>query len=190
MNDNAKNIHTYQQHKNNALKQLKMTIEKTFEWLFTRIQQKQLKVCQFDIDCIKFLAEWVNRSKEKDLKENNLFAKIYTYALKNEFRYYQNIEIANSSLQKLLERPIEFHYNEMHKELNRVELELYSKNLGFVNKHPMLRTDKENEININVAKENSEELTKYVSGVYTMDEVYNNLNNQITEVINKYRNKP
>ena len=67
-----------------------MTIEKTFEWLFKRMQNPTIKPCAFDIECLTFLAEWVNREKQTNKQQNILFAKEKRQKIYVKMNYLQS----------------------------------------------------------------------------------------------------
>jgi hypothetical protein len=159
-----------------------MTIEKTFEWLFKRFANPTIKPCAFDIECLTFLAEWVNREKSKSIRENELFAKLYCHVFIQEIQFYKDFEFAQHSMAKILKLPIETHYNLFTQRLNDFELNRYFLSLG-------IDTEK------NIFVDNTEELKKaekeafvnFASGKWTEEQVYKSLNNQITESLNRFK---
>ena len=161
-----------------------MTIEKSFEWLFKRFSSKSIKPCAFDIECLKFIVEWVNREKQKTIKENELFAKLYCHVFIQEIQFYKDMEFAQHSMARILKLPIETHYNLFAKRLNDFELNRYFLSLGI-------------DVEKNIFEDNSSELKKvekeafekFVKGKWSQEQVYKSLNNQITETINLYKNE-
>ena len=159
-----------------------MTIEKSFEWLFKRFQNQSIKPCAFDKESLTFLAEWVNREKQKSIRENELFAKLYCHVFIQEIQFYKDFEFAQKSMNDILRLPIEIHYDLFTQRLNDFELNRYFISLG-------IDTEK------NIFEDNSEELKKaekeafinFASGKWDKEKVYKSLNNQITESLNRFK---
>lgn len=166
-----------------------MTIEKSFEWLFKRFQNQNIKPCKFDIECITFLAEWVNREKAKTIRENDLFAKLYCHVFIQEINFYKDYNTAQRNMAKILMLPINHHYDLFIERLNQYELKQYSDFIGLLDKHPATRTDAEDEEQKRILKENEEIYIKHVKGIWDADTIYQMLNNQITESLNRFKNE-
>lgn len=162
-----------------------MTIEKAFEWLFKRFSSQTIKPCTFDIDSLKFIAEWANREKEKNKQENILFAKLYCYVFIQEIQHYKDIKFAQKSMHDLLNLPLELHYEKFTKKLNEFDFNQYLKSIG-INPEEMhfIENEKDKE-KIKNAKDFFENLNKW-----DLEKVTKSLNNQITESINRYDHKP
>lgn len=165
-----------------------MTIEKPFEWLFNRFKQPQIKPCKFDIECLTFLAEWVNREKEKNKQENVLFAKLYVYVFLQEIRHFKDIEFAKKSVNDLLTLKLEKHYEIFRLGLNE---------LGFNNYLRSIDIDPETRYFID-AEGYSEDLEKlkqaeaFFENVdkWQPNQIERSLNATITEAINRFDNLP
>jgi hypothetical protein len=166
-----------------------MTIEKTFEWLFKRMQNPTIKPCAFDIECLTFLAEWVNREKQKSIRENELFAKLYCHVFIQEIQFYKDFEFAQKSMNDILRLPIERHYDLFTQRLNEFELNRYFISLGIdIEK----RKFDEDGISIHfdndkLKKAEKEAFVNFASGKWDKDKVYKSLNNQITESLNRFK---
>jgi hypothetical protein len=159
-----------------------MNIEKSFEWLFKRFTSQQIKPCQFDLDCLTFLAEWVNREKQKAKQENELFAKLYCHVFIQEIRFYKDIQFAQKSMNDILGLNIESHYEIFKQRLNDYELDRYLISLGINTSDTAF---KDNSEQLEKAKE--EAFIKFSSGKWTDDQIYKSLNNQITESLNRFK---
>lgn len=159
-----------------------MTIEKTFEWLFKRFQNTTIKPCTFDIECLTFLAEWVNREKSKVIRENELFAKLYCHVFIQEIKFYKDFEFAQHSMAKILKLPIESHYNLFAQRLNDHELSLYFTSLGIDTEKSIFVDNSED-----LKKAEKEAFMKFASGKWNEDRVYKSLNNQISESLNRFK---
>ena len=169
-----------------------MTIEKTFEWLFKRFQMPNIKPCAFDLECLKFLAEWVNREKEAELNHHALFAKLYCHVFIHEINFYKDFEFAQKSMNDILKHSVESHYDLFNKRLNDYELNRYLTNLGIdIEK----RKFDEDGISIkfdgeHLAKANNDEFIKFTNGNWSNDQTRKSLNAQISESINRFKNLP
>lgn len=158
-----------------------MTIEKSFEWLFKRFQNPTIKPCAFDIECIKFLAEWVNREKAKAIRENELFAKLYCHVFIQEIKHYKDFKFAQRSMNDILKLPIETHYKIFTQRLNDHELNRYLTSLGIDTEKSIFEDNTEQ-----LEKANKEAFINYASGKWNEEQVCKSLNSQITESINRF----
>lgn len=167
-----------------------MTLEKNVERMFWRLSNGSFKPNQNDLKAMTEITEWINREKEDTLKQNLLFAKLYTVVFIQEIEYMQDIHFAQRKVHDVLNKPIETHYREFYEKLNSVELSKFSKKIGLNQKHPALMTEEETQLDQEIIKLNSEEFKKYCLGLWAYEKVQTSLNNQITEAINYYKNLP
>lgn len=164
--------------------------EKAFKWLFERFSQPQIKPCQFDLDCLIHIANLINSTKEKVIKEDVLFAKLFCRVFIQEVEYYKDFKFAQRSIGELLEKPIEYHYNLVTDELNRFALNDYFETLGISADHLNILTDEQELNKQRILKENQKTVLEYMKGKLKPENVYKSLNNTITEFILKFKNKP
>jgi DNA integrity scanning protein DisA with diadenylate cyclase activity len=162
-----------------------MTIEKAFEWLFKRFKTQTIKPCTFDIDCLKFLAEWANREKEKNKQENILFAKLFCYVFIQEIQHFKDINFAQKSMHDILNLPLELHYQKFAQKLNDFEFNQYLKSIGINSEAILFSENEADKEKLKNAKYFFENLNKW-----DLEKVTKSLNNQITESINRYDHKP
>lgn len=158
-----------------------MTIEKSFEWLFKRFQNLTIKPCAFDIECLTFLAEWVNREKAKSIRENELFAKLYCHVFIQEIQFYKDFEFAQHSMAKILKLPIETHYELFKQRLNDHELNRYLISLGIDSEKSIFEDNTEQ-----LEKANKEAFINFANGKWNEEQIRKALNNQITESLNRF----
>ena len=206
MENTTNNKKSIQQLKNEVY-----NIEKAINRLSWRFKNDNIKVGEskiiindLDVKAVDFLIKWVNQQKQETLKENLLFAKIYTYALRNEIEFYKDVEFANNKLKEEINRPIDYHYKNIADDLNRLELTKYFiskgvitdhiKNINLFDENGKLtekgKKQEEEQNTIIKSISNLPETIKYVKGVWNIGSVYKSLNNTITECINRYKNKP
>lgn len=161
-----------------------------------KINESKITINEEDINAIDFLITWVEQQKKETINHNQLFAKLYCYALSNEIEFYKDVRFANKKLQEKLNEPIENHYDKIVSDLNRLELTKYMQSKGIITDHieSLLLTEsqqqEQDELKAKILKENSKEVQSYVLGIFKPENVYKSINNQITECINRFKNKP
>jgi len=164
-----------------------MTLEKSFEWLFKRFQNQNIQTCDFDIKCLKNIAEWVNRGKEQEIMQNAIYAKLFCHVFIQEINFYKDFEFAQKGIATILEKTVEEHYQLFTQRINDFELNRYLTSLGIdVEKREFTESEDKEELK----QANGDEFIKYASGYWSEDKIRKSLNNQITETINKYKNLP
>jgi len=163
------------------------------QWRFKndniKVNESKIIINELDIKAIDFLINWVNQQKKESLQENELFAKIYCYALSNELEFYKDIKLSNKKLQEQLKIPIEYHYQTVLENLNRNELNKFMNKIGLEIDHTKSFLQNEthkNEEKIIITK-NKNEIQSYIIGKWDFKAICKALNNQITECINKYK---
>lgn len=164
-----------------------MTIKDALQRIKWRFTNGKFEPNQNDIDAFIFIVEWINREKKDIRKENDLFARLYTYALTNEILFYKDLDFAVKNLKDQLKKPTYDHYQYFHKILNGIEFSNFQKEKGICQKHTMLLTADEENLNKHIISQNQKEFEKYLNGIWQYEDVEQNLNNQITECVNKYR---
>lgn len=180
-----------------------MNIQKALNRITWRFKNPQIKINESkitineeDINAIDFLITWVGQQKKETINHNQLFAKLYCYALSNEIEFYKDVRFANKKLQEKLNEPIESHYDKIVSDLNRLELTKYMQSKGIMTDHieSLLLTEsqqqEQDELKAKILKENTKEVQSYVLGFFKSENVYKSINNQITECINRFKNKP
>ena len=172
------------------IKKKTIQTEKAFEWLFERFSQPQIKPCQFDLDCLIQIANVVNGAKEKAIKEDVLFAKLFCRVFIQEVEHFKDFKFAQKSIGEILEKPIEQHYDHVVSELNRMALNDHLQSLGINTDHFKVLTSEQEENEACILKENQKTVSEYTKGKLKPENIYKSLNNTITEFIFKFKNKP
>lgn len=165
-----------------------MTLEKNVERMFWRLSNGNFTPNQNDLNAMTEIVEWINREKEKTIKENYMFAKLYCHVFMQEIEYYKDTIFAQRSIHELINKPILYHYELFHKKLNIYELKKYSNSIGLTDKNPAFRTDDEKQKDKELLNKNGDDFLKHVKGIWQYEQVEKGLNNQITEAINRYKN--
>lgn len=164
-----------------------MNIQKAFQRLSWRMSNGKFEPNQNDVDAIKFLADWINRSKEKQIQEHTIFAKMYVYCFIHELKFYKDLSFAQKKLSEILSKPLQDIYDDFRRALNDDELEKFMKEHGlekdFINKEKILEQN-------NTITKVQKQLKELVIGKWSSEKVKKSLNNQVTEAINKYKNFP
>lgn len=199
------NINTANQKNNKLIKINKMkilqkiknetfTIEKALnrmQWRFfnenVKVNETKIVINELDQKAISLIIETTENLLTKNINENILFAKIYCHALNIELLHFRNIKLALQSLEHKLKLPIEFHYDRIADELNRIILTDYENEKQITNKHPYIRTDNEDNEMIDRIKESKEYQIK-ILGFWKKEDVYKSLNKTINDIINRIKN--
>jgi len=162
-----------------------MTIEKSLQRIHWRVSKgDSYKPNENDIEAINFMVEWVNNQKEKTIQQNRLFAKIYAYALIQELEFYKDIEFASNNLCNVLSSPLELLYKKFQASFNRMKLNEFRRSVGLSEKHCLLINEEDTAKEDEIIRQHQDVFIKLMEGIDTDDQ----LNNQITECINKYKN--
>lgn len=169
---------------------MKMTLEKSIDYLFWRIRNGKYTPTEKDYTALVTVTEWINNQKAQALNEHFMFAKLYCHVFMLEIMHYKDIEMAQRSIHDLLNKPMPEHYLLFHQRLNEYELEKYTKHLGLNTKHPVFRSEEDNAKDKAILAKNQEAYMKHVQGLWEYSQVERSLNNQITNAINKYRHLP
>jgi len=166
------------------------TIERAMEQFAYRLQNGRYEPNQNDVDAFKFVAEWINREKEKEINQHLLFAKLFCLVFSQEVKFYDgDFKFAQKKMHDYLKHPIQHYYDIFLKEINDVAMNKFIKSIGISDKHPALVTDSEELKEKEILANHTEEIEKYFNGVFEEDKVYQSLNNTISEFINLYKNE-
>jgi hypothetical protein len=141
-----------------------MTLDKSVQrlsWQFSR--GTSFKPNQNDVDALNTVFEWITSQKEINLLNQQLFAKLYIYQLEQTLRYYDSTvfdAMIQKDLSRILDTPLDAFYQAFHKSLHHNQLKKLKIKDG---------------LSLEDIKEN-----------YTLEVVKDQLNNMITEAINKF----
>ena len=144
------------------------------------------KINQNDIEALNGFIKYVNDEEERRLNNYHLFAKLYISSYTNEiYRTKGNYQMIADSLRMTLKMPLESIYDDFHQQMNETEFEILANDIGLSDKHPILRTDQENENDERIIKENAKDLTQALTH-YNKEDVYNRLNSLLNNLIEDY----
>ena len=142
-----------------------------------------------DKEALNCVIDYVNKEKERCRNNYSLFAKLYITSFKDEInRREGNYQLIADSLRMVLARPLESIFNDFHQEMNEVEFSKRAKILGLSDKHPILRTDKENESDRKIISNNVNDLSNAMNH-FNIDSVRDRVNIVLETLIEDYGNK-
>ena len=178
------------------IKNESMNIQKAIqriEWRFknenVKVNESKITINELDVKAVEFIVEWINNQKKESLMRNELFAKFYVYSLENELEFYKDIEFATKRLTEVASQPIENRYNKIHEQLNKIAYKSFCKEKGIIIDHIeklTLKSEQEQEQK-ELIKQNESELKKHAFGLLDKSKVFKQLNNLISETINKFK---
>jgi hypothetical protein len=139
-----------------------------------------------DIEALNNIIKYVNAEKERELKNNHLFAKLFLNDFKNDFiknegNYQYNIDM----VRMVLKKPLESHYDNVWSEMNTIEYMIFAKSKGLTFTHPALADEEENERQSELLKIHEKELIQHFAQ-FKKEEVYKRLNNLLNDLIEDY----
>ena len=117
-----------------------MTITKALERIFWRFQN--IKGNETDQEALNTLAEFVNDKHNKQLQDNEMFAKCYVFMYAYFLKHYDtNIydDIPQKELHRYLDQPMERIIERFKDRLNEKELEDYYKENNIEVTHPKIK---------------------------------------------------
>lgn len=169
-----------------------MNIEKSVRRIAWRLSNGW-KANQNDIDAVNEIIEFVNAKQKEQIKDNQLFAKMYIHIYGEYLKFYKATvfdEIPQKELHKILDTPLSEIIENFKKDLNDSERYEIMKSLGMEDKHPATRTDQE--------KQKEKEITEQILEKHSHDEIFfndiwdyktveKNLIIQINAVLNSFK---
>lgn len=163
------------------------TITKAINRITWRLTSNHWKANQTDEDAINYIIKFANNHNEKQLQNNELFAKLYIYVYKSFLTHYNATvfdDIPQKELHKLLDKSIQHHVEEFRQALNESENYKLQEQLGLTaGKHPATRTKEEKEKDSKILSTLEEPLVKEAWDYETVKE---NLNSMINSALNEY----
>lgn len=153
---------------------------------------KQNKPNQTDLDALKTLVEWIDNSKKQEIRNNYLFAKMYVYNFVHEVLHYKdsfnfNYGKSQKKIHEILEMPLNKNIEIAREKINAHEYQLFAIEKGISQK--FVRSSEEIESDQKIISENESEFLKYGFGYFENIDFEDRIVNQITEAINKYKEK-
>mgnify|MGYP001822482020 CR=1 FL=1 len=139
-----------------------------------------------DFEALNGIIQYVNSEKERQRKDNHLFAKLFLSDFKNDFiknegNYQYNIDM----LRMILKKPLEGHYKDVFNEMNDIEYVKFAKSKDLTFTHPALCDESENQKQSELLKKHEGELIDHLAQV-KKDKVYQRLNELLNNIIEDF----
>lgn len=171
-----------------------ITTDKAIERLAYTIT-KQNKPNQTDLDSLKVIAEFVEKSKKQEIRNNYLFAKMYVYNFIHEVLYYNesyknNYKFSQLQLHRTLNNSLENIIKIAMDKLNTHEYQLLIEGLGITSNHFIIRNLEQIENDKEITENNKEILLKFAKGFYEYEDFEEKIKDQIVFCINKFKDLP
>lgn len=164
-------------------------IKAAIDRMFWRLGGGKFEPNQKDIDAMTSIAEWINRQKSETLHENVMLAKLYMYALQQEYKKYEDPMFAQKTLHQWLEFPLTHRYKEFQQMMNDADYWAVMRELEVPMKPEKFMTDEDKAYRKMIFEKHDERVRAVTLVNWSWDVVKANLNNQISEAINFFRNK-
>lgn len=161
-----------------------MSLQTDIDRLFWRFQNGTFKPNQKDLDALVSLCTWINRQKEVQ-RDNTLLSKMYVLLFKQHLQRYEDIGFAQYSLNSKLDRNLEYLISEFQAAINQIEFIKFCRLKNIQIDIETLTDDQQ----IKIIQENQSEYLRLIKGKWDYEKIEKALYNQITEVINNYKNK-
>lgn len=147
--------------------------------------QQNYKPNPKDIEAVNFIVEWVNREKEKSYYTHQLFAKLYVIYFSELLTFFKDTEEAQKEIHQKLSEPMELHTHNFRKKFNLLHINNAVKKLGLKIDVWYNKTKEERKKEAEILQENQNVFLSQINK-WTQEEINSNLENQITEAINRY----
>ena len=139
-----------------------------------------------DVQALNEIIQYVNQEKQRQLENNNLFAKLFISTFKNELLQREGkYQLILDSIRIVLKIPLEEHYNALHEEMNYIELMKFAKSKGISMKHPALRTPEETKKDSELLKTYELDLINHLDH-FKKEAVYSRTNKLLNNLIEDY----
>jgi len=169
-------------------------IKKAINRITWRIGGNGWKANQNDADAINFIIDFVNVKHKEQINNHQLFAKLYIYVYGQFLSLYDATvfdDIPQKELHRILDKPLEQIIEDFTRQLNNSDKYSFYKELGLSKKHPLTMTDQEKKSDMKIleaVKNDKEKLESFITEIWDYEAVKENLEFQINNAINKYRN--
>ena len=160
--------------------------ENLIKRIFNVFKRSKAQIYTEDIEALKRLKEILENSEKHYVNDNILFLKLLAIHLKTELEYFRDVNFAKKNIGKALSLPISHHIEMLRLSLNEIDLQNFSKSIGFVefkNDDDIIRN---NEIINKNQKEIIERLNKFWTFEKIEDSIYKTANDFLKE-INNYK---
>lgn len=178
---------TYEKIKNETF-----TIQKAIQrisWRFknenVKINESKITINELDIKAVEEIEKYIKKTENKTFENNEAFAKLFAYSLKQEILYFNDVKVAVKTLSEKLKLPLEYHFDEIVFLCNQIEIEKEREKTGISNKSIFLMTDDElkklkHELKTNKTVQNK------ILGFWKHEDIYKSLKNTINSILTDF----
>lgn len=160
-----------------------MTIAQSINRLSYTIKN-QNKPNTSDVNALNEVISFINQTTKQEVRENELFAKLYVSNLIMQLRLTSNLDLAQKNVNKILKMKLITLYEHARMDVNVVEIKDYFNNKGML--HPYSNENIKN--NSKLAAEINPIEFNNVCLTWDYSETETNLNAMITFALNHYKN--
>jgi hypothetical protein len=166
---------------------MSMTIEKAFDRIQWQLFTNKGIPNKYDVQSMKFIADWINHQHKRTINENQLFSKTYTELLRIKLWAYGDLNFALKDMSRLCKMPLSFFVETFARDLNIMAYRMYCEENG-------IKWEIEKDINDEERKEvyeyllNDNNFKKHLLGRFKIEKVEESLTKEITEMVLKYKN--
>ena len=156
-----------------------MTINKAIEHFKYKLTNVW-KATEHDITAFNKLVDFVNVKHKQQLRQNELFAKLYVFAYAYYIKRYDSdvyCKTTQKELHKLLDLPLELFMQRFTRKINDIEMEQMYKSKKLDIKHTKQYTAEENEIIKDILLNHEE---------WTVEDMQEQMYAQINNVLNEF----
>ena len=167
-----------------------MTIKKAIERLSFTIS-KANKPNNNDAQALNAVIEWVNEQQQETLREQQLFAKLYTFLFSGYLKQFGGYEAAMRLIDIELQTPLENHLEDLVRVIHMNEFDDLCKELGVKDTLHLLDSEKLEEVRKSNAKlfsKHSQDFIAILSGKYDKEAISNRLEQLILDKHSQFSN--
>ena len=159
------------------------TIEKSLQRLHWRFsQQNSFKPNETDVESLNFIIQWVKSQQSENAKEQQLFAKFFTYFFTKELESTQNIELAIKNTNLLCATPLSEFTKKLHFRINVLKYWMYLEEKGI----PYIQEKYPTKEDVELIEDHIKNDKKYLN-YWPLEKVETSITGQITDAIHNYK---
>jgi len=140
-----------------------------------------------DIAAMKFLADWINQQQQETIRTHQLFAKFYVKALTDNFEIYRDFKFALKETESVCKLPLSYQCDLFRFTYNVMKYKMYCDEKGIPYVEEKYRTAEDRELIDDFIK-NDQQFKKYLTGYWSQEKIDKSLTNEITHLIQTYKN--
>lgn len=163
------------------------------KYAITRLKQKfsrnTVTVDGIDREAINEIIDFYNFSQERTMKENKLFHKLFMYTFLNRVIINgDSTEMALSNIETVLKQPLSQYQKSLVDNASYFKTKKLLEGLGFNDELPVNLTESDIEENEKIINDNREFILKSLFGGFSAEKAMTFIEDNVGEMILKYRN--